>query len=156
MTSLSARRPFMAVKPIGDGYHSVTPYLVVEGAEKLLTFVKLAFGAEETVRMPGPGGSIGHAEVRIGDSTVMLADATERSPALAAMLHLYVDDCDATYGRALDAGATSVRELKDEFYGDRMGGVRDAFGNQWYLATHVEDVSDEEMAKRAQELAAAQ
>lgn len=146
----------MAVKPIPDGYRTVTPYLIVEGADKLLTFVKRAFGAKETVRMPGPGGSVGHAEVRIGDSVVMLADATEQSPAVPAMLHLYVEDCDATYRRALDAGATSERELKDEFYGDRMGGVRDPFGNQWYVATHVEDVSVEEMAKRAQELAAQQ
>jgi PhnB protein len=144
----------VAIKPIPDGYRTVTPYLVVDGADKLLTFVKQAFGAEETVLMAGPDGSVGHAEVRIGDSIVMLADATEQSPALSAMLHLYVEDCDATYQRALDAGATSVRELKDEFYGDRMGGVRDPFGNQWYLATHVEDVSGEEMAKRAQELAA--
>jgi PhnB protein len=146
----------MAVKPIPDGYHSVTPYLVVDGAEQLLTFVKQAFGAEETIRMGGPDGKIGHAEVRIGDSIVMLADATEQSEALAAMLHLYVDDCDAMYARAMEAGATSVRELKDEFYGDRMGGVQDAFGNKWYLATHVEDVSEEEMARRAQELATAQ
>lgn len=143
----------MAVKPVPDGYRTVTPYLIVDGAEKLLTFVKQAFGAEETLRMPGPDGSIGHAEVRIGDSIVMLADATERSSATSTMLHLYVEDCDAMFQRAIDAGATSARELKDEFYGDRMGGVRDAFGNQWYLATHVEDVSDDEMAKRAQELA---
>jgi PhnB protein len=146
----------MAVKSIPDGYHTVTPYLIVESADKLLTFVKQAFAAEETVRMAGPDGSVGHAEVRIGDSVVMLADATEQSPALSAMLHLYVEDCDATYQRALDAGATSVRELKDEFYGDRMGGVRDPFGNQWYVATHVEDVSGEEMAKRAQDLAVQQ
>ena len=145
----------MAVKPIPDGYHSVTPYLVVDGAEELLTFVKQAFGAEETVRMGGPDGKIGHAEIRIGDSIVMLADATAQSAQLQAMLHLYVDDADATYARALEAGATSVRELKDEFYGDRTGGVRDQFGNQWFLATHIEDVSEEEMARRAQELATA-
>jgi PhnB protein len=144
----------MAVKPVPDGYHTVTPYLIVDGAQELLSFVKKAFGAEETVLMAGPDGSVGHAEVRIGDSIVMLADATKQSPALAAMLHLYVEDCDAAYQRALDSGAESVREPKDEFYGDRMAGVRDRFGNQWYVATHVEDLSEEEVAKRAQDLAA--
>ena len=141
----------MTVKPIPEGYHSVTPYLVAKGADTLLDFVKKAFGADETVRMPGPGGSIGHAEVRIGDSVVMLADASEESPATRSVLHLYVEDSDATYGRALEAGGESLREPTDQFYGDRMAGVRDPVGNSWWIATHVEDVSDDEMRKRAKE-----
>ncbi|MHB8508088.1 MAG: VOC family protein [Candidatus Dormibacteria bacterium] len=145
----------MAVKPIPDGYSSVTPYLVVDGAAKLIDFLKQAFGAEARGGvMSSPDGTVGHAEMHIGDSLVMLADATAQSPAVKAMLHLYVEDCDATYQRAVDAGATSVRELKDEFYGDRAGSVRDPFGNQWYVATHKEDVSEEEMGRRMRELAA--
>jgi uncharacterized glyoxalase superfamily protein PhnB len=141
----------VTVKPIPDGYHAVTPYLTVDGAETLLEFVKKSFDAEETVRMPGPGGRIGHAEVRIGDSVVMLADAWEESPAIQSTLHLYVEDADATYRRALEAGGESLREPEDQFYGDRVGGVRDPVGNTWWISTHVEDVSEEEMRRRAQE-----
>jgi PhnB protein len=143
----------MTVKPIPDGYHAVTPYLTVEGAETLLEFVKQAFGAEETERLPGPDGRIGHAEVRIGDSVVMLADAWEEAPAVQSTLHLYVEDADATYRRALQAGGESLREPQDQFYGDRMGGVRDPVGNTWWISTHTEDVSDDEMRRRAQERA---
>ncbi len=139
----------MPVKPIPDGYHTVTPYLVVEGAAKLIDFMKQAFGAEERGRMGPPGGPVMHAEVHIGDSVIMLADAGGENPPIPAMIHLYVEDADATYQRALQAGATSLREPADQFYGDRSGGVRDAFGNQWWVATHVEDVSPEEMEKRA-------
>ena len=144
----------MPVKPIPDGYHSVTPYLIAQGADKLLDFLKRAFAAEETVRMPKPDGSIAHAEVRIGDSVVMLADAGEQWSPMPAGIHLYVEDCDATYLRALEAGATSVQEPADQFYGDRSGGVRDPVGNHWWISTHVEDVSEEEIAKRAEERAA--
>ncbi len=141
----------MAVKPIPEGYHSVTPYLIVQGAAQLIDFMKEALGAEETFRMPTPSGAIGHAEVKIGDSMVMLADASgAENPPMPAMLHVYVEDVDAKYRRALQAGATSVREPADQFYGDRSAGVKDKFGNQWWLATHVEDVPPEEMAKRAQ------
>jgi PhnB protein len=141
----------MAVKPIPDGYHSVTPYLTVKGADKLLDFVKQAFAAEETFRSSRADGSIGHAEVRIGGSIVMMGDASERWPPMPGAINLYVDDCDATYSRALKAGATSLQEPADQFYGDRTAGVRDPVGNVWWIATHVEDVSPEDMAKRAEE-----
>lgn len=146
----------MTVKPIPDGYHSVTPYLIVQGADKLLDFLKRAFAAEETFRMPRDDGSIAHAEVRIGDSVVMLGDAGEQWSPMPATIQLYVEDCDATYLRALEAGATSLQDPADQFYGDRMGGVRDPVGNQWWIATHVEDLSEEEMAKRAEERAGQQ
>ena len=146
----------MAVNPIPEGYRTVTPYLVVEGAANVLEFVKQAFGAEEKFRMEMPGGKIGHAEAKIGDSIVMVGDAGEENRAMPAMIHLYVDDCDATYERALAAGATSEREPTDQFYGDRSAGVRDSTGNLWWIATHVEDVSEEEMAKRMEAATAAQ
>jgi len=142
----------MAVKPIPDGYHTVTPYLIVKGAAQLIDFLKEAFGAQETFRMPG-GGGIMHAELRIGDSAVMMSDAMAEFGPMPTMIHLYVEDVDAVYKRALQAGATPVQELKDQFYGDRAGGVRDAFGNLWYIATHVEDVPFEELQRRQQELA---
>jgi PhnB protein len=146
----------MAVEPIPQGYHSVTPYLVVEGADKLLSFVKEVFGAEETFRMAGAEGSVGHAEFRVGDSIVMTADASEQWPAMPGAIHLYVEDCDATYARALEAGATSVQEVADQFYGDRSGGVRDPVGNLWWIVTHVEDVPEDELAKRAEQWTAQQ
>lgn len=146
----------MAVKPIPDGYHSVTPYLTVEGADALLDFVSQAFSAEETVRMARPDGSIQHAEVRIGDSPVMLGEPAEQWEASPATIHLYVEDCDATYRRALEAGGTSLQEPTNQFYGDRMGGVRDPAGNSWWIATHIEDVPDDEMARRADDWAARQ
>lgn len=146
----------MAVNPIPEGYRTVTPYLVVEGAAKVLDFVKEAFGAEEKLRMDQPGGTIGHAEVMIGDSMVMMGDAGEQNPPMPAMIHLYVEDCDATYERALAAGGTSEREPTDQFYGDRSAGVRDMAGNLWWIATHVEDVPEDEMAKRLEELTAQQ
>ncbi len=139
------------VNAIPEGYHTVTPYLTVRGAAGLIDFVKMALGAEERLRMPGPDGTVGHAEVMIGDSVVMLADAAEEPR--PSTLHLYVEDADATYERALAAGATSEREPRDEFYGDRMAGVRDAYGNIWWFATHREDISDEEMVARAEERA---
>ena len=139
----------MAVKPIPEGYHSVTPYLIVQDAGRLLDFVKQVFEAEETFRMQGPGGSIRHAEFRIGDSVVMTADATPEFPPMPATIHLYVNDADAVYVKALRAGATSTQEPADQFYGDRTAGVKDRFGNVWYIATHQEDVSPEELARRA-------
>ena len=143
----------MAVKPIPDGYHTVTPYLIVDRAAELIDFTKRAFGAEEMFRMPGPGGAIMHAEIRIGDSVVMLSDASTENPSTSTMIHLYVEDVDAVYQRAVEAGASSLREPENQFYGDRSGGVKDAFGNQWWLATHVEDVSPEELQRRQDELA---
>ncbi len=146
----------MPVKPIPEGYHAVTPYLAVDGAGKLLDFVKQAFGADELLRMNTPDGKVGHAEVKIGDSTVMLADATttEQGQAMPTILYLYVEDVHKTYRRAVEAGGVSLREPADQFYGDRNASVRDPVGNQWWIATHVEDVSPEEAARRAAESAA--
>jgi PhnB protein len=140
----------MAVKPIADGYHSITPYLVVPNAPKTIAFLKQAFGATTLFEpMKRPDGSIGHAELKIGDSPLMLSEASEQCPATQAMIHLYVPDVDATYKKALAASATSVMEVADQFYGDRSGGVKDPAGNSWYVATHKEDVAPQELAKRA-------
>ena len=139
----------MAVKPIPDGYHSVTPYLVVPGVARLIEFLKQAFGAIETERHARPDGAIMHAEVRIGDSVVMMGEPSGPYPAMPACVYLYVSDADATYKRAIEAGATSLMEPADQFYGDRHGGVKDPSGNTWWIATHQEDVSPEEMARRA-------
>lgn len=140
----------MAVKPIPDGYHSVAPYLVVEGAARLLDFVKRAFDAEETMRLAAPQGRIGHAEIRIGDSAVMIADVPAGSAPMPATIHLYVADADATYRRALDAGATSLHPPTDQFYGDRNAGVIDPAGNRWWIATRIENLSRDELARRAE------
>ena len=140
----------MAVKPIPDGYHSVTPYLTVPGAAKLLDFLKQAFEAQELHRMPRPDGTIMHAEVRIGDSLVMMGEPMGSAQPLFGSLYLYVHDVDAVYKRALQAGATSTSEPADQFYGDRSAGVKDPVGNQWWIATHQEDVPPEEMTKRAE------
>ena len=137
------------VEPIPDGYHSVAPYLMVQGVPGLIDFLREAFGADETLRMPRPDGTIRHAEVRIGNSIVMMGEVSDPSQTMPASIHLYVEDADAAYERALRAGATSLREPTDEFYGDRLGGVRDPVGNQWWIATHREDVPPEEMAKRS-------
>jgi len=138
----------MAVKPIPDGFHSVTPQLEVKGAAKLIDFMKQAFGAEEVMRMPGPGGALMHAEVKIGDSIVMMSDAVREAP-MPGSVFLYVNDVDAVYKRALQAGATSQLEPTDMFWGDRFASVKDSFGNKWGMATHKEDVPPEEMPKRA-------
>jgi PhnB protein len=146
----------MAVKPVPDGYHSVTPYLIVEGAARALDFYKKALGAEELVRMPGPGGRVAHAEVRIGNSMVMLADENAEIGARGpkslggspVTLMVYVEDVDKVFARAVSAGATVERPVANQFYGDRTGGIVDPFGHKWYLATHVEDVSPEEMKRR--------
>ena len=139
----------MPVKPIPDGYHSVTPYLVVKDGAKTLDFLQRGLGAELHYRHDLPNGRIMHAEVRIGDSPVMLGEGGEGHPVMPCMLYLYVRDCDAAYKRAIAAGAKSLREPANQFYGDRSGGVTDADGNQWWFGTHVEDVSEEEMGKRA-------
>jgi PhnB protein len=146
----------MAVEFKPAGYHAVTPYLVVDGAERLITFMLDVLGGTEMMRLPGPDGRIGHAEIRVGDSVVMLADVPPSGELTASMLHVYVADSDATYKRALAAGATSLREPTNEFYGDRMSGVQDPFGNKWYFATHFEDVAEDEMARRPAELAQAE
>lgn len=142
----------MAVKPIPDGYHSVTPYLVVQGAAQLIDFLKQAFHVEETERIAMLNGAVMHAEVRIGGSVIMMSDATEEFKPMPALIHLYVNDADAAYQRALQAGATSIKEPKNEFYGDRSATVKDAFGNIWSVATHIEDVPPEELKQRADAL----
>ena len=136
------------VKPIPDGYHTVTPYLVVKGANKLLTFLKRAFDAKEMVMMKRANGEVMHAEVSIGDSRIMLSDASEQFPSTLVSIFLYVNDSDAAYKSAINAGGISLREPGNEYYGDRMGGVKDQFGNQWWIATHIEDVTPEEMKRR--------
>jgi len=139
----------MAVKHIPEGYHSVTPYLIGPGASKVLDFVKATFDAEETLRMPGPNGTIGHAEFRIGDSYLMISDGGEMYPPMPCTLYVYVEDIDATYQRALAAGATTVKEPADQFYGDRTATVKDPCGNNWGIGTHIEDVTPEELERRA-------
>ena len=137
-------------KPIPDGYHTVTPVLMVNNAAKLIDFLKQAFGARERERYADPDGKILHAEVTLGDSIVQLSDATGEWKPVQVPLLLYVTDTDATYRRALKAGATSLREPMDAFYGDRTAGVKDSFGNSWWIATHQEDVSREDLEKRAE------
>lgn len=137
------------VKPIPDGFHSVTPYLIVEGVAGLIDFLKQAFDAVEKERLPGPDGKVGHGEVRIGDSVVMMGEASGEWKPMPGAIYLYVNDTDATYKRALAAGATSLMEPSDQFYGDRNAGVKDPCGNMWWIATHKEDVSPEELTRRA-------
>jgi PhnB protein len=153
----------MAVKPIPDGYHVVTPYLAVDDAAAAIAYYEQAFGAKERVRMDAPGGKIGHAELEIGDSLVMLSDpfpqASTRPPkelgGTSASVFMYVDDVDAVVQRAVDAGATVTMEVADQFWGDRFGTITDPFGHSWSIATHVEDVPPEEMAERAKKAMAA-
>jgi PhnB protein len=138
----------MAVEPIPDGYHSVTPVLTVEGAAKLIEFLRRAFGAEELLRVPGVEGAIMHAEVRIGDSIVMLTDAVRDVP-MPTSIFLYVDDADAVYESALKAGATSLAGPADMFWGDRFARVMDPLGNLWSISTHIRDVPPEELQERS-------
>ena len=147
----------MAVKPIPEGYHSVTPYLIIEGAGEAIEFYKQAFGAEELFRFPTPDGKVGHAEIKIGNSPIMLADAY---PAMGynspkslggspVSLMIYVENVDTVFNQAVQAGATVKEALVDKFYGDRSGSLIDPFGHVWHVSTHKEDVSMEEMEKRA-------
>ena len=140
----------MAVNAIPKGYHTMTPCLVAEGASKVIDFLKKAFEAEEIFRMARPDGGVMHAEIKIGDSMVMLGDATEQWKPITGAIYLYVNDADAVYKRALQAGATSIMEPTDQFYGDRHGGVKDPAGNIWWIATHQEDVPPDELKKRAE------
>lgn len=140
----------MPVKPIPDGYHTVTPHLTIKGAAPLMDFFKQVFGAQERNRTLDAGGRIANAEMTIGDSIIMLAEANEKYPPMPSAYYLYVSDTDATYQRALKAGAISLMEPADQFYGDRSAGIQDPSGNQWWIATHIEDVTPEEMERRAQ------
>jgi PhnB protein len=146
----------MAVKAIPEGYHSLTPYLVIKGAAAAIDYYKKVFGAEERMRMEGPGGTIGHAELIIGDSTLMLADEAQgmdhRSPksfgGSPVSILLYTENVDDVFKRALAAGGRQIRPVENQFYGDRLGALEDPFGHIWSVATHVEDVPPEEMQKR--------
>lgn len=146
-----------AVKPIPDGYRSITPYLSLKGAADAIEFYKKAFGATEEMRLAQPDGRVGHAELLIGDSRIMLADEFPemdfRSPAAfggtPVHIHLYVPDVDATFSRAVAAGARVLRPVEDKFYGDRSGTLADPWGHVWHVATHVEDLSPEEIGRRA-------
>jgi PhnB protein len=149
------------VQPIPAGYHSVTPYLSIRGAADAIEFYKKAFGAKEIMRMPGPGGSIGHAEIRIGDSRIMLADEFAAMDFLSpkarggttVTIHAYMKDVDTVIARASAAGAKVVRPVQDQFYGDRTGSLEDPFGHVWHIATHKEDVPMAELKRRAANLA---
>jgi PhnB protein len=145
------------VKPIPDGYENLTPYLYVSDARRAIEFYRTAFGAAELLRMDGPGGRIGHAELQIGGSRVMLADEHPemgvRSPGAyggtPVSFLLYVEDVDRVFRAAIDAGAKELRPIENRFYGDRSGMLQDPFGHQWMIATHVEDVAPEELQRRA-------
>ena len=147
------------VKPIPDGYPRVSPYLCIDGAADAIEFYTKVFGATERTRMPAPEGKIGHAELQIGDSVIMLSDEFpemgNRSPksvgGTPVILSVYVEDVDGVFGQAIDLGAKSVQEVENQFYGDRSGQFQDPFGHRWSVATHVEDVAADEMAKRAAE-----
>ena len=147
------------VKPVPDEYPQVSPYLSVDGAAAAIDWYAAVLGAEERMRMDGPDGRIGHAEIEIGRGLVMLADEHGEIGFLAprsvggtpVVLHVYVEDVDAVYGRALEKGATGMREPEDQFYGDRSAQFEDPFGHRWSIASRVEDVSPEEMARRAEQ-----
>ncbi|HWC12030.1 MAG TPA: VOC family protein [Acidimicrobiales bacterium] len=146
----------MAVKPIPDGYPQITPYLLVDDAAAAIEFYASVFGATERLRMPAPGGKIGHAELQLGDSLLMVADEFPetggRSPRTVGgspvIVSVYVEDVDAVFERAVQAGATALRPVEDQFYGDRTAQLEDPFGHQWSVATHVEDVPPDEMERR--------
>jgi PhnB protein len=152
----------MAVKAIPDGYHSVTPYLIISGATEAIEYYKKAFGATELMRIDAPGGKIGHAEIKIGDSPIMLADEFPemgyKSPKTLGgspvSIMIYVEDVDTVFRQAIAAGGKEQRPVKDQFYGDRSGTLEDPFGHVWHVATHKEDVSAEEMEQRASAAAA--
>jgi PhnB protein len=149
----------MAVSPIPEGYHTVTPYLIVAGAEQALEFYKTGLGATEIMRMADPSGKVMHAEIKIGNSIIMLADEYPEMGARGPLsiggspvgICLYVEDVDARFKQALAAGAKEERPVKDQFYGDRSGTLRDPFGHQWTIATHTEDLTPEEIGKRAED-----
>jgi PhnB protein len=153
----------MPPQPVPEGYHTITPYLAVKDAAEAIEYYKQAFGAKERVRMDAPDGKIGHAELEIGDSLIMLSDPFPQSSTTppkelggtSASVFMYVEDVDAVVKKAVDAGATITTEITDQFWGDRFGSITDPFGHSWSIATHVEDVSPEEMEARAKEAMAA-
>lgn len=148
------------VKPVPEGYHSITPYLMVRGASGAIEFYKNVFGAEELSRMDAPGGMVGHAELKIGDSRIMLSDefpemggkSPESTSGSPVMLHFYTEDVDRIIEKAINAGASLKRPVEDQFYGDRAGSITDPYGHEWYIATHIEDIPDDEVRRRAREI----
>jgi PhnB protein len=154
----------MAVKPIPDNYPRVTAYLAIDGAGDAIEFYKKIFGAQERFRMPQPDGTIGHAEIQLGDSVIMMSDTApemghvdpKKLGGTPVTLTVYVDDVDATFGKAIKAGATQLQPVEDKFYGDRAGQFEDPWGHRWNVMSHVEDVSPEEMEKRAAAFSAGQ
>jgi PhnB protein len=153
----------MSVHPVPEGYHTLIPYLAVDDAAEAIDYYEQAFGAKERARMDGPDGKVGHAELEIGDSVVMLADpfphASTTPPseagATTAAIVMYIDDVDAVVKRAVDGGATITEQVEDKFWGDRFGTIKDPFGHVWSIGTHIEDVSPQEMAERSKAAAAA-
>lgn len=147
----------MMAKPIPEGFHSVTPYLSITGAKEAIEFYKQAFDAVEVFRLPTPTGDIGHAEMVVGDSRIMMSEPCEESPIPSPEvlggstigIHLYVEDVDAVFSQAVDAGATILKTVEDQFYGDRMGTLKDPFGHVWFIGTHKEDLTPEDIQKRA-------
>ena len=145
------------IKPVPDGYHSVTPYLIISGAADAIDYYAKVFGTTERMRLAMPDGRVGHAELELGDSVIMLADEFPDMGIRSAStlggspvnVHVYVDDVDATFERALEAGAEVLQPVEDKFYGDRSGQLRDPFGHVWSIATHIEDIAPDEMARRA-------
>ena len=146
----------MPVKPIPDGYPAVTPYLMVRDAARFIEFLATVFDARVTEQLTRPDGKIGHTEVRVRDSLIMLSDASDEHPATPVMLHFYVEDVDATFARAVEAGGTVVAPPANQFYGDRSGGVKEPCGNTIWIATHVEDVAPDELQRRAAQAMAKQ
>jgi uncharacterized glyoxalase superfamily protein PhnB len=136
-----------------EGFHTVTPYLMLDNASKEIEFMKKAFGAEELSRLARPDGGVAHAQVKIGDSILMISDTTKEHPAQPCMMYIYVRDVDAAFERAIKAGGTSVQKPMDMFYGDRSGGLKDPSGMHWWLGTHKEDVPKAELEKRAAAMA---
>ena len=143
----------MTVQAIPDGFHTITPFMLLDDVRATLDFLDKAFGAEVRACLTLPDGTVKHAQVKIGDSMIMFGTASPEFPAMKSFLHLYVEDMDAMHKSAVAAGATSLQDPNTEFYGDRSGGVMDAAGNVWWFATHVEDVSHEEIERRASDAA---
>jgi PhnB protein len=156
--STASKETIMATKAIPDGYHSVTPYLIIKGAAAAIDFYKRAFGATELMRMASPDGRIGHAEIKIGDSAIMLADEHPqmgyRSPqslgGAGVSMMVYVERVDDVFKRTVEMGAKELQPVQDQFYGDRSGTLQDPFGHTWTIATHMEDIPPEEMRRRAE------
>lgn len=142
----------MAVKPIPDGYHTITPFIVVKNIQGLIKFLKEALDAKEIFKMETPDGKVMHAEIKIGDSIIMMGESSDKYPPKTAALYVYVKDVDKTYKQAIKAGATSTMEPANQFYGDRTAGLSDDFGNTWWLGTHVEDVPPDEIKRREEEM----